>query len=45
MEHKGFGTSATLPVFVIAYLALGGVIVVKAAKTYLMDRFLTKTFS
>ena len=32
MEHKGFGTSATLPVFVIAYLALGGVIVVKAAK-------------
>ena len=32
MEHKGLGTSATLPVFVIAYLALGGVIVVKAAK-------------
>ena len=32
MEHKGFDTSATLPVFVIAYLALGGVIVVKAAK-------------
>ena len=32
MEHKGFGTSATLPVFVIAYLALGGVIVVKAAQ-------------
>ena len=32
MEHKGFGTSATLPVFVIAYLVLGGVIVVKAAK-------------
>ena len=32
MEHKGFGTSATLPVFVIAYLTLGGVIVVKAAK-------------
>ena len=32
MEHKSFGTSATLPVFVIAYLALGGVIVVKAAK-------------
>ena len=32
MEHKGFATTATLPVFVIAYLALGGVIVVKAAK-------------
>ena len=32
MEHKGLGTSASLPVFVIAYLALGGVIVVKAAK-------------
>ena len=32
MEHKGLGISATLPVFVIAYLALGGVIVVKAAK-------------
>ena len=32
MEHKGFGTSATPPVFVIAYLVLGGVIVVKAAK-------------
>ena len=32
MEHKGLGTSATLPVFVIAYLVLGGVIVVKAAK-------------
>ena len=31
MEHKGLGISATLPVFVIAYLALGGVIVVKAA--------------
>ena len=29
---QSFGTSATLPVFVIAYLALGGVIVVKAAK-------------
>ena len=32
MEHKGFADTATLPVFVIAYLALGGVIVVKAAK-------------
>ena len=32
MEHKGFSDTATLPVFVIAYLALGGVIVVKAAK-------------
>ena len=32
MEHKGFTDTATLPVFVIAYLALGGVIVVKAAK-------------
>ena len=32
MEHKGFATTATLPVFMIAYLALGGVIVVKAAK-------------
>ena len=32
MEHKGFSNTATLPVFVIAYLALGGVIVVKAAK-------------
>ena len=32
MEHKGFATTTTLPVFVIAYLALGGVIVVKAAK-------------
>ena len=32
MEHKGFSTTATLPVFMIAYLALGGVIVVKAAK-------------
>ena len=32
MEHKGFGTSATLPIFVVAYLALGGVIVVKAGK-------------
>ena len=32
IEHKGFATTATLPVFVIAYLALGGVIVVKAAK-------------
>ena len=32
MEHKGLGISATLPLFVIAYLALGGVIVVKAAK-------------
>ena len=32
MEHKGFGTSATLPIFVVAYLALGGVIVVKAAQ-------------
>ena len=32
MEHKGVATTATLPVFVIAYLALGGVIVVKAAK-------------
>ena len=32
MEHKGFADTATLPLFVIAYLALGGVIVVKAAK-------------
>lgn len=32
MEHKGFADTATLPIFVIAYLALGGVIVVKAAK-------------
>ena len=32
MEHKGFATTAILPVFVIASLALGGVIVVKAAK-------------
>ena len=32
MEHRGFADTATLPVFVIAYLALGGVIVVKAAK-------------
>ena len=32
MEHKGFSDTVTLPVFVIAYLALGGVIVVKAAK-------------
>ena len=32
MEHKGFSDTATLPVFVIAYLALGGMIVVKAAK-------------
>ena len=32
MEHKGVATTATLPVFVIAYRALGGVIVVKAAK-------------
>ena len=32
MEHKEFADTATLPVFVIAYLALGGVIVVKAAK-------------
>ena len=32
MEHSGFGTGAVLPVFVIAYLALGGVIVVKAVK-------------
>ena len=32
MEHKGFATTATLPVFMIAYLSLGGVIVVKAAK-------------
>ena len=31
MEHKGFADTATLPLFVIAYLALGGVIVVKAA--------------
>ena len=46
MEHKGFGTSATLPVFVIAYLALGGVIVVKAAKNISSRTdFLTKTFS
>ena len=32
MEHKGFADTATLPIFIIAYLALGGVIVVKAAK-------------
>ena len=32
MEHKGFADTATLPLFVIAYLALGSVIVVKAAK-------------
>ncbi len=32
MEHQGFTGTATLPVFVVAYLALGGVIVVKAAK-------------
>ena len=32
MEHKEFADTATLPVFMIAYLALGGVIVVKAAK-------------
>lgn len=43
MEHKGFATTATLPVFMIAYLALGGVIVVKAAKTSPMDRFSMKT--
>ncbi len=35
MEHKGFGTSATLPVFVIAYLALGDVIVVKSCQKHL----------
>ena len=32
MEHKGFADTVHSSVFVIAYLALGGVIVVKAAK-------------
>ena len=32
MEKTGIGTAGTLPVFIIAYLALGGVIVVKAVK-------------